>query len=87
VDWLLKRKLRLKWQCEAVAHTLSTFSATSNKRQMIPVPQAKTVEEQFVQRGLNPGVVKGFGSDLPVASNDTDEGREKNRRVEIWLTK
>jgi len=54
---------------------------------MIPVPQAKTVEEQFVQRGLNPGVVKGFGSDLPVASNDTDEGREKNRRVEIWLTK
>jgi phosphate transport system substrate-binding protein len=31
--------------------------------------------------------VRGFGSDLTVASNDTDEGREKNRRVEIWLKK
>jgi phosphate transport system substrate-binding protein len=40
-----------------------------------------------VQRGLTPTVVRGFGPDLPVASNDTDEGREKNRRVEIWLRK
>jgi phosphate transport system substrate-binding protein len=47
--------------------------------------RAKTVEEQFKQRGLKPGVVKGFGPDMPVASNETDEGREKNRRVEIWI--
>jgi len=49
--------------------------------------RAKTVEEQFKQRGLKPGVVKGFGPDTPVASNETDEGREKNRRVEIWIKK
>jgi phosphate transport system substrate-binding protein len=49
--------------------------------------RAKTVEQQFQQRGLHPGTIRGFGSDLPVASNDTDEGREKNRRVEIWVRK
>jgi phosphate transport system substrate-binding protein len=49
--------------------------------------RARAVADQFVQRGLKPGLVKGFGAYLPVASNDTSEGREKNRRVEIWLRK
>ena len=46
---------------------------------------AKVIEDQLVQRGVKPAAVKGFGSALPVASNDTDDGREKNRRVEIWI--
>ncbi|MGZ4824798.1 MAG: substrate-binding domain-containing protein [Terriglobales bacterium] len=49
--------------------------------------RARMVADQFIQRGLKPGLVKGFGAYLPVASNETAEGREKNRRVEIWLTK
>jgi phosphate transport system substrate-binding protein len=47
--------------------------------------RAKAVAEELKKRGLSPGVVKGFGPYLPVAANDTNEGREKNRRVEIWL--
>jgi phosphate transport system substrate-binding protein len=63
----------------------STGGAAVNKT--LSLDRAKTVEDQFAQRGLKPGVVRGFGSDLPVASNDTPEGREKNRRVEIWVKK
>lgn len=47
--------------------------------------RADAVAQQFEQRGVNPSAVVGLGSQLPVASNDTPDGREKNRRVEIWL--
>jgi phosphate transport system substrate-binding protein len=47
--------------------------------------RALMVAGQFQRRGLTPAVVTGFGSQIPVASETTDEGREKNRRVELWL--
>jgi phosphate transport system substrate-binding protein len=49
--------------------------------------RAKAVADQFAPRGLTPAAVTGFGSALPVAANDTADGRQKNRRVEIWLRK
>ena len=47
--------------------------------------RAAAVASQFEQLGLKPATVEGFGSEVAVASNDTPEGRQKNRRVEIWL--
>jgi phosphate transport system substrate-binding protein len=29
--------------------------------------------------------VRGYGPALPVACNETEFGRDKNRRVEVWL--
>jgi phosphate transport system substrate-binding protein len=49
--------------------------------------RAQAVSDQFGQWGLNPATVSGFCSELAVASNDTEDGREKNRRVEIWARK
>jgi len=49
--------------------------------------RADSVARQFEQRGVNPSAVLGFGSELPVASNETPDGRENNRRVEIWPKK
>jgi phosphate transport system substrate-binding protein len=51
----------------------------------LSLDRARKVNEEFNRRGLKPSVVEGFGPDLPVASNETEEGREKNRRVEVWL--
>ncbi len=47
--------------------------------------RARIVADEFSKRGITASTVTGFCSDLAVASNDTAEGREKNRRVEVWL--
>jgi phosphate transport system substrate-binding protein len=47
--------------------------------------RADAVAGELRQRGVAPELVAGLGSALPVASNDTADGRERNRRVEIWI--
>lgn len=55
--------------------------------QALSLSRARAVESQFIQRGMNPAIVRGYGSGLAVASDDSDEGQAKNRRVEIWVKK
>jgi len=49
--------------------------------------RAGNVRQFLISLGFNPNFVvrKGFGDSDPVASNDTPEGRAKNRRVELSL--
>jgi phosphate transport system substrate-binding protein len=47
--------------------------------------RARVVEQQLIQRGIYPLVVKGFGDVAPLAASDTEEGRNINRRVEVWI--
>jgi phosphate transport system substrate-binding protein len=47
--------------------------------------RADVIADLFAARGLRPGKVAGFGADLPIADNGTDAGRERNRRVEIYI--
>lgn len=49
--------------------------------------RAKAVEVYLEKKGLkeNRMEAKGFGSTNPIAENDTETGRSKNRRVEIVL--
>jgi phosphate transport system substrate-binding protein len=46
---------------------------------------AQAVDTELGARGLRASVVEGFGGDMPTATETTEFGRTKNRRVEIWL--
>ncbi len=49
--------------------------------------RAKAVAGILVKYGISPEriSVTGYGDTRPIASNETDEGRAKNRRVEVKL--
>lgn len=49
--------------------------------------RARNVLKYFVKKGIAPQRLSfiGYGEYRPVASNDTKEGRQKNRRVEIVI--
>ena len=65
-------------------HTDNTGTETYNDG--LSLRRAKAVESYLtVERGIPPNrlVVKAYGESAPIATNDTAEGRAKNRRVEI----
>ncbi len=67
-------------------YTDTTGTAAFN--QTLSEQRANAVRDYLVQQGLDAGTVtaQGFGPANPVASNDTREGRQQNRRVEIIIS-
>jgi len=51
--------------------------------------RADAVRKALIQRGVGAGrmTTKGYGAKKPIASNDTDEGRATNRRVQFVIKK
>lgn len=60
---------------------------TKESQYELSVERARTIIEQMVVRGLEPSrfVYQGLGGEEPVASNDSEEGRARNRRVEVII--
>lgn len=56
--------------------------------QKLSEQRATAVQDYLVTRGIAAErmVAKGFGEASPIADNDSDEGRERNRRVELKVT-
>jgi len=71
---------------EVEGHTDSVGSDESN--QTLSQNRANSVRDYLVEQGLsrNSMTASGFGKTRPIASNDTEEGRQKNRRVELVVS-
>ncbi len=55
--------------------------------QQLSVERATQVAQAFAQRGIAGVTIAGLGSSLPVADNASEDGRRRNRRVEVWVTR
>jgi outer membrane protein OmpA-like peptidoglycan-associated protein len=72
---------------EIQGHTDNTGAAQHNLD--LSGKRAETVQKFIVLYGIEPSrlVSKGYGMTMPIESNDTEEGRAKNRRVELVKVK
>ena len=51
----------------------------------LSIERTKTVRDALINEGIDPNIFtyKAYGGTMPIASNDTEEGRAQNRRVYI----
>ncbi len=75
-----------KTYVDVMGHTDSTGSDSYNMQ--LSQGRAQSVASVLTQKGVDPVrlVVRGYGEQHPIASNDTASGRAMNRRVEIALS-
>jgi OOP family OmpA-OmpF porin len=78
---IMKKNPELKGVIEG--HTDSIGSEGYN--QGLSERRARSVEKYIEEHGIDPDrfTTRGYGESKPIASNDTEEGRRENRRVEL----
>ena len=67
-------------------HTARAGSAAG--RMQLSQERAAAVADYLIQRRVRSAdrvVVRGYGAERPIADNNTDAGRHRNRRVEITI--
>jgi len=81
---VLKEHTQIK-KVSIEGHTDSDGSGAHNDK--LSKARAKAVLDYLVAHGVAAGRLtsKGFGESKPLASNDTPDGKEKNRRVEFLI--
>jgi outer membrane protein OmpA-like peptidoglycan-associated protein len=74
-------------QVQLVGHTDSTGTPEAN--QTLSLDRANVVKDLLAAQGVAADRIStaGFGQDRPLASNDTEEGRARNRRLELNVTR
>jgi len=87
LDAIADRVVKENRQIEIAGHTSSTGSAEHNLS--LSQERADAVRDYLISRGVmsNKVVAKGYGMNQPIATNDTQAGRNANKRVEIRYLK
>jgi phosphate transport system substrate-binding protein len=70
-------KLRLLGFADSVGST--------SLNQKLSLERARAIAQELAMRGIHASVLRGLGSQMPVASNETESGKQRNRRVEAWV--
>ncbi|WP_312135418.1 OmpA family protein [Sphingobacterium sp.] len=72
-----------KLQIEIAGHTDNTGNKAAN--QTLSENRAKAVSTWLISKGISAGrlSVKGYGDEKPIASNSSEEGKQRNRRTEF----
>jgi outer membrane protein OmpA-like peptidoglycan-associated protein len=66
----------------------TALAGTSEGRMKLSTDRAKAVTDYLLSKNVRTAdriVIRGYGAQKPVADNSTEEGRRKNRRVEITI--
>ncbi|AOE85707.1 substrate-binding domain-containing protein [Pseudomonas sp. TCU-HL1] len=59
--------------------------ADPQRAELLSKLRAMAVRRELAKGGVNLREVTGLGDELPVAANDGNAGRLRNRRVEVWI--
>jgi len=78
---LMKRKKTMV--IELAGHTDNVGNAASNQK--LSEQRSESVKKYLIQKGVPAQriIAVGYGQTKPVASNETEQGRQKNRRTEV----
>lgn len=66
----------------------TALAGTAEERQLLSVERAAAAANYLISKQVRTAdriVVQGYGADKPLADNRSEEGRRKNRRVEITI--
>ena len=68
-----------------IGHTDSVGSDEANQK--LSDGRANAVRDDLIERGIDPSRLEaeGRGESQPIDTNDTEEGRQNNRRVEVEI--
>jgi len=60
---------------------------SDRKNQILSEGRANSVRQNMIDRGIDPSRIEaeGKGESMPIDTNDTEEGRQNNRRVEFMI--
>ncbi len=76
-------RLKKSARVEISGHTDNVGNAKSNKT--LSAKRAQACRAYLISKGIDGSRITtvGYGGERPVTANDSDEGRQKNRRIEV----